>query len=151
VARPDTVTIAVAGDAGVMFTIQDLMTAVQERIPVIVMVFNDRGYGVERRHQDHLYGRRSGVDILPPDFVALARAFVARGVSVDDLSNVGATLESVLDTDGPVLIEIPNEFRHPGYGSFANWDEEAETRDPGSFPLSNNEIDPQTDQSRQER
>lgn len=98
-ARPDTVTIAVAGDASVMFTIQDLMTAVQEKIPVVVMVFNDRGYGVERRHQDHLYGRRSGVDIVPPDFVALAKAFGARGLSVSDLSKVGATLESVLDTD----------------------------------------------------
>ena len=142
VARPDTVTLAVAGDAGVMFTIQDLMTAVQERIPVIVMVFNDRGYGVERRHQDHLYGRRSGVDILPPDFVALAKAFGARGMSVDDLSQVGATLESVLDTDEPVLIEVPNEFRHPGYGSFANWGREEETHDPGS---------PTNDKSRQER
>lgn len=137
-ARPDTVTIAVAGDASVMFTIQDLMTAVQEKIPVVVMVFNDRGYGVERRHQDHLYGRRSGVDIVPPDFVALAKAFGARGLSVSDLSKVGATLESVLDTDEPVVIEVPNEFRHPGYGSFANWDEQ-EARDP------------QTDESRQER
>ncbi len=122
VARPETVSIALAGDAGVMFTIQDLMTAVQEKIPVIVMVFNDRGYGVERRHQDHLYGRRSGVDILPPDFVAVAKAFGARGVSVADLSEVGATLESFLDTDGPVLIEVPNQFRHPGYGSFGSWD-----------------------------
>jgi hypothetical protein len=51
-------------------------------------------------------------------------------VSVDDLSKVGATLESVLDTDEPVLIEVPNEFRHPGYGSFANWDKQEETRDP---------------------
>jgi thiamine pyrophosphate-dependent acetolactate synthase large subunit-like protein len=152
VARPGTVTVAVAGDAGVMFTIQDLMTAVQERIPVIVMVFNDRGYGVERRHQDHLYGRRSGVDILPPDFVAVARAFGARGVSVDDLSKVGATLESVLDTDQPVLIEVPNQFRHPGYGSFARWDEEEEPRDPGSFPPPNDQNGPQThDESQEER
>jgi thiamine pyrophosphate-dependent acetolactate synthase large subunit-like protein len=151
-ARPETVTIAIAGDAGVMFTIQDLMTAVQEKIAVIVMVFNDRGYGVERRHQDHLYGRRSGVDILPPDFVAVAQAFGGRGVSVTDLSKVGATLESVLDTDEPVLIEVPNEFRHPGYGSFGNWEEQTEeTRDPGSFPSPSNENDPQTEQSRQER
>lgn len=122
VARPNAVSIAMVGDAGVMFTIQDLMTAVQEKIAVIVMVFNDFGYGVERRHQDHLYGRRSGVDILPPDFVGLARSFGARAVSVTDLSKVGSTLESMLDADGPVLIEVPNEFRHPGYGSFGNWE-----------------------------
>jgi thiamine pyrophosphate-dependent acetolactate synthase large subunit-like protein len=120
-ARPDTPTIAIIGDAGVMFTIQDLMTAVQENVPVVVLVFNDEGYGVERRHQDHLYGRRSGVDVRPPDFVALARSFGARGILVDDLARVGETLESVLDAEGPTLIEIPNRFSHPGYGSFGSY------------------------------
>jgi thiamine pyrophosphate-dependent acetolactate synthase large subunit-like protein len=121
-ARPDTPSVAIIGDAGVMFTIQDLMTAVQEDVPAIVMVFNDEGYGVERRHQDHLYGRRSGVDVRPPDFVALAHAFGARGIRVDDLNQVGETLASVLDADGPTLIEIPNRFDHPGYGSFGNYE-----------------------------
>ena len=120
-ARPDTPTIAIIGDAGVMFTIQDLMTAVQENVPVVVLVFNDEGYGVERRHQDHLYGRRSGVDVRPPDFVALAHSFGARGILVDDLSRVGKTVESVLDAEGPTVIEIPNRFSHPGYGSFGSY------------------------------
>ena len=124
VARPEVPCVSVIGDAGVMFTVQDLMTAVQERVPVIVMVFNDRGYGVERRHQDHLYGRRNAVDILPPDFVALAHAFGARGIRVDDLSEVGSTLESALGGDTPTLIEIPNRFGHPGYGSFGDWDDD---------------------------
>lgn len=126
IARPEVPCVSVIGDAGIMFTIQDLMTAVQERVPVIVMVFNDRGYGVERRHQDHLYGRRNAVDILPPDFVALADAFGARGVRVEDLSEVGSTLESALGGDMPTLIEIPNRFGHPGYGSFARWDDDTE-------------------------
>jgi 5-guanidino-2-oxopentanoate decarboxylase len=120
-ARPDTPAIAIIGDAGVMFTIQDLMTAVQENVPVVVLVFNDEGYGVERRHQDHLYGRRSGVDLRPPDFVALAHSFGARGILVDDLSRVGKTVESVLDAEGPTVIEIPNRFSHPGYGSFGSY------------------------------
>lgn len=123
VARPDVPVVTVIGDAGIMFTIQDLMTAVQERIPVIVLVFNDRGYGVERRHQDHLYGRRVAVDLQPPDFVAVARAFGARGILCDDLAQVGSTIDSVLDTDGPVLIEVPNTFGHPGYGSFGRWED----------------------------
>ena len=122
VARPDTPTIAVIGDAGIMFTIQDLMTAVQEQIAVVVIVFNDEGYGVERRHQDHLYGRRSGVDIRPPDFVALAESFGARGIRVEDHSKVGETIASVLDVSGPTLIEVPNRFNHPGYGSFGEYD-----------------------------
>jgi thiamine pyrophosphate-dependent acetolactate synthase large subunit-like protein len=120
-ARPDTPSVAIIGDAGIMFTIQDLMTAVQENVPVIVVVFNDEGYGVERRHQDHLYGRRSGVDVMPPDFVALARAFGARGILVDDQSRVGEAVASVLDVDGPTLIEVPNRFDHPGYSSFGSY------------------------------
>jgi thiamine pyrophosphate-dependent acetolactate synthase large subunit-like protein len=125
VACPNDVSLAIMGDAGAMFTIQDLMTAVQERIPIVLMVFNDRGYGVERRHQDHLYGRRSGVDVQPPDFVALARSFGAGALLVSDLSAVGTALDSAIsmaeDTGGPVLVEVPNQFRHPGYGSFGDW------------------------------
>ncbi|HEX9855564.1 MAG TPA: thiamine pyrophosphate-binding protein [Acidimicrobiia bacterium] len=122
VATPEHASVAVIGDAGVMFTIQDLMTAVEHRIPVIVMIFNDEGYGVERRHQDHLYGRRSGVDMMAPDFVALAKAFGAAGVRVDDLADVGKTVESALDATEPVVIEIPNRFRHPGYGAWASYE-----------------------------
>ncbi len=121
-ARPGVPSVAMIGDAGVMFTIQDLMTAVEHKVPVIVMVFNDRGYGVERRHQDHLYGRRSGVDLLPPDFVALAKAFGAKGVRVDDLKKVGETVKSALGETGPVLIEVMVDFRHPGYGAWVDWD-----------------------------
>jgi acetolactate synthase I/II/III large subunit len=122
VARPSVPSVAMIGDSGVMFTIQDLMTAVEHEIPVIVLVFNDRGYGVERRHQDHLYGRRSGVDLLPPDFVALAHAFGAKGVRVDDITKVGETVKSALGHPGPVLIEVPCDFRHPGYGAWVDWD-----------------------------
>ena len=121
-ARPGVPSVAMIGDAGVMFTIQDLMTAVEHKVPVILMVFNDRGYGVERRHQDHLYGRRSGVDLLPPDFVALAKAFGAKGVRVDDRKKVGETVKSALGEKGPVLIEVMVDFRHPGYGAWVDWD-----------------------------
>ena len=121
-AVPEAPSVAVIGDAGVMFTIQDLMTAVEHDISVIVLVFNDRGYGVERRHMDHLYGRRNGVELLPPDFVALAKAFGADGLRVDELDMVGVAIEQALARGGPVLIEIPNRFNHPGYGSWVDWD-----------------------------
>lgn len=119
-AVPDAPSVAVIGDAGVMFTIQDLMTAVEHNISVIVLVFNDRGYGVERRHMDHLYGRQNGVELLPPDFVALAKAFGAHGVRVE-LDGVGTAIDDALNRGGPVLIEIPNNFGHPGYGSWVDW------------------------------
>jgi thiamine pyrophosphate-dependent acetolactate synthase large subunit-like protein len=124
VARPDVPVVAMHGDAGVMFTIQDLMTAVEHQISVILFVFNDQGYGVERRHQDHLYGRRSGVDIKSPDFVGLAKSFGANAIRVDDLSKVGEAANVALNNVGPTLIEVPCDFKHPGYGSFIDWSKE---------------------------
>src|SRR5690606_13821969 len=120
--KPGTPSVAMIGDAGIMFTIQDLMTAVEHRVPVIVLVFNDQGYGVERRHQDHLFGRRSGVDLLAPACVALAHSFGAKGIRVDGLRNIGDTRRAALTHPGPVVIEIPNAFRHPGYGAWVDWD-----------------------------
>ena len=112
------VSVAIIGDAGAMFTIQELMTAVQERIPVVLLVFNDQGYGVERAHQDRLYGRRSGVDVAAPDFVALAESFGAFGEFVGDPLKVGAALERALEHAGPALIEVnASSFVHPGYAT----------------------------------
>jgi thiamine pyrophosphate-dependent acetolactate synthase large subunit-like protein len=127
VARPETPSVAIIGDAGVMFTIQDLMTAVEHEVAAVIVIFNDKGYGVERRHQDHLYGRRSGVDILPPDFVALADAFGATGIRVKDHSRIGETVAGFLEHAGPVVIEVPNQFSHPGYGAFGRYQEGTET------------------------
>jgi acetolactate synthase-1/2/3 large subunit len=112
------VSVAIIGDAGAMFTIQELMTAVQERIPVVLLVFNDQGYGVERSHQDRLYGRRSGVDVTAPDFVALAESFGAFGQFVEDPLDIGAALERALEHAGPALIEVnAASFVHPGYAT----------------------------------
>jgi thiamine pyrophosphate-dependent acetolactate synthase large subunit-like protein len=119
VGSPDRACVAIMGDAGSMFTIQDLMTAVQESIPVVLVVFNDRGYGVERTHQDNLYGRRSGVDITPPNFVALATSFGAAGELIADPLEIGPALERALERTGPTLIEVTAEFTHPGYSPLA--------------------------------
>jgi thiamine pyrophosphate-dependent acetolactate synthase large subunit-like protein len=121
IACPDQPVVALIGDAGVMFTIQDLMTAVQEKVPITVIIFNDEGYGVERRHQDHLYGRRCGVDIKPPDFMKLAEAFGAVGLRVKNPREVGAALRQALDSGRPTILEVPTRFNHPGYGSFGQW------------------------------
>jgi thiamine pyrophosphate-dependent acetolactate synthase large subunit-like protein len=53
--------------------------------------------------------------------VSLAKSFGARGVRVDDLSKVGETVSEVLKYNAPTLIEIPCDFKHPGYGSFIDW------------------------------
>ena len=109
VAHPDRPVVAICGDAGFMVSCQELATAVQYGINVVLLVFNDEGYGVLRIQQDGRYGRRSQVDTVNPDFVAMARAFGADGVRVDGPDQVKAALESALENenDKPTLIEIP--------------------------------------------
>src|SRR5207237_417604 len=94
-ARPKQPVMAVVGDMGMMCNIGELETAMRERIPVVCVVFNDRGLGNERAFQKELYGGRIfGVDYSDVDFAALARVFGAFGGRVQDAANPAPALRS---------------------------------------------------------
>ena len=57
-------------------------------------------------------------------FVGLAKSFGANAIRVDDLSKVGEAASTALNNVGPTLIEVPCDFKHPGYGSFIDWSKE---------------------------
>jgi acetolactate synthase-1/2/3 large subunit len=107
VAHPGRPVVAICGDAGFMVSCQALATAVQYGINVVLLLFNDEGYGVLRIQQDRHFGRRSQVDTVNPDFAAMAHAFGADGVRVKGPGQVKAALEAGLENDKPTLIEIP--------------------------------------------
>ena len=76
--------VAISGDGGFMFNVQELATAVRHRIPVVVVVFNDGAYGNVRNMQRDLHGNRLiGTDLANPDFVRLAESFGIGGYRVD--------------------------------------------------------------------
>ena len=80
VANPDKQVIAVCGDGGFMFGVQELATAVQYQIQLVTIVFNNNAYGNVRRDQMQSYaGRLLGADLVNPDFVWLAESFGAVG------------------------------------------------------------------------
>ena len=71
--------MAVAGDGGFLMSGMELATAVQERLPVVVVLVNDNSLTLIRATQERRYGGRFiGVDLRNPDFEALARAFGVR-------------------------------------------------------------------------
>jgi acetolactate synthase-1/2/3 large subunit len=106
--------IQVSGDGGFMFTMQELSTAVQYRIPLTTVIFNDNCFGNVQRQQDEWFeGRRLCSDLHNPDFVGLAAVFGARGLRAESPGDLAAALAEAGREDGPVLIEVPVRERMP--------------------------------------
>ena len=83
VANPDKAVVVACGDGGFMFGIQELATAVQFKINLVAVVFDNGGFENVRRDQSQLFeGRDFGADLVNPDFVKLAESFGAKGVRV---------------------------------------------------------------------
>lgn len=107
VGRPDTRVVVLVGDGGFLFSAGELATAVQHRIPAIVMVFDDGAYGNVKRMQQEQFGREIASDLRNPDFLQLARAFDMQAFRARTPNEVESALRSALDGDGPALIHVP--------------------------------------------
>jgi acetolactate synthase I/II/III large subunit len=123
VANPDRPVVAITGDGGFMFGVQELATAVQFNIGVVILVFNNNAYGNVRRDQRQRFdGRVVASDLVNPDFVKLAESFGVGASKVTAPDQFRAALEKALSAGGPYLIDIevprdsevtPWTFIHP--------------------------------------
>jgi acetolactate synthase I/II/III large subunit len=115
VAQPDRAVVALAGDGGFMYNVQELATAVQHGINVVAILFNDGAYGNVKRMQREFYGNRViASDLVNPDFVRLADSFGALAQSTDNPDDLQAVLEQALARDTPAVIEVKvGEFPAP--------------------------------------
>jgi acetolactate synthase-1/2/3 large subunit len=105
--HPDRPVVCIAGDGDFMMTGQELATAVQEELAVVVLVVNNAMYGTIRMHQERHYpGRVVGTDLRNPDFVAYARAFGAHGALVERSEDFPAALDEALQCGRPAVIEL---------------------------------------------
>lgn len=108
VANPGRPVLSVSGDGGFLYTANELATAVQYRIPVVAVVFNDNCYANIARSQRGLLGRTIATDLHNPDFVAYARSFGARGVRADGPQELAARVAEAFGyPDTPTVIEVP--------------------------------------------
>jgi thiamine pyrophosphate-dependent acetolactate synthase large subunit-like protein len=106
-ARPRQPVLAAVGDMGMMCNFGELETAVRERIPVVCVVFNDRGLGNERAFQKELYGGRLfGVDYGDVDFAALARVLGAHGERVTEPAMVEPAIRRALESGKPAVVDV---------------------------------------------
>ncbi len=100
-------TVVIQGDGGFMLSIAELATAAQYELPVIVCLFNDRGYGVLRAIQRMRFeGRNTGVDLHTPDFVKVADGMGVRAERVASAESFDAAFKRSLDHAGPSLLDI---------------------------------------------
>lgn len=123
VANPDKPVVAITGDGGFMFGVQELSTAVQFNIGVVTLVFNNNAYGNVRRDQRERFdGRVVASDLVNPDFVKLAESFGVAAARVTAPEQFKAVLEKALAHGGPYLISVevtrdsevsPWAFIHP--------------------------------------
>ncbi len=105
--HPERIVVAFAGDGDFLMTGQELATAVQYELPVVVLVVNNGMYGTIRMHQERLYpGRVSGTDLVNPDFAALARAYGAFGSAVERSEDFPAAFDEAIGSGRPALLEL---------------------------------------------
>jgi acetolactate synthase-1/2/3 large subunit len=105
--HPDRPVVCFAGDGDFLMTGQELATAVQEELPLVVLVVNNGMYGTIRMHQERRYpGRVVGTDLRNPDFAAYARAFGAHGALVERTEEFADAFEEALGCGRPALLEL---------------------------------------------
>ena len=107
VGRPGATVWSVAGDGGFQMTLQELVTAVQEKLPIKIAIFNNGYLGMVRQWQEMFFdGHLKEVPMPGPDYVKLANAYDIPALRVEHQEDVADALRQAQDCDGPFLIEF---------------------------------------------
>jgi acetolactate synthase-1/2/3 large subunit len=110
--HPDKTVVCFAGDGCFLMYPQELATAVQYGIPMVVIVCNNGMYGTIRMHQEKRFpGRVSATTLQGPDFVALAQSFGAYGERVEKEEDFLAAFERARASGKPALLELIQDPR----------------------------------------
>jgi acetolactate synthase-1/2/3 large subunit len=113
IARPDRPVVAVLGDGGFMFSVNELSTAVKYRLPIAILLMNDNRYGAIKWLQEQMFKRSSETELANPDFPAMARAFGARGERLSGVDALPAALARAFRAGGPTLLELAVPIEPP--------------------------------------
>ncbi|MEE8105617.1 MAG: acetolactate synthase large subunit [Planctomycetota bacterium] len=108
--HPDRRVLAICGDGGVMMNIQDLETAVREKIPIVVLVWEDSEYGLIKWKQEAAFGKHSHIKFTNPDWMKLADAFGMAGFKVNAAGELRGALEQAFAAGRPALVSVPVDY-----------------------------------------
>jgi acetolactate synthase-1/2/3 large subunit len=107
VGRPDKETWAIVGDGGFQMTVQELMTLVQDHIPVNIALLDNHKLGMIRQWQELVYaGNYHSSHLLGPDWIKLADAYGIPGFTASTPAEVDRAIAAARAVDGPALINV---------------------------------------------
>lgn len=110
IVRPHEKVLSVSGDGGFLFSGMELETAVRLKLDLVHMIWVDGTYNMVAAQEELKYGRHSGTDLGPVDFVKYAEAFGATGIQVSGPDDLAPALAKAFDTAGPVLISVNVDY-----------------------------------------
>lgn len=132
-AAPSRPVVGFAGDGDFLMTVQELATAAQYRIPVVLVVADNGAWQSIRDLQLSVYGEGRSIaaefrdgngEGIAPDITAIARGFGVEAVRVEDEAGVGAAVSAALRRDGPTVIHVPVRRDFPASAGLTSgwWD-----------------------------
>ncbi len=121
-AFPDKMIIAIAGDGSIQMNIQELATAVANKLPVKVVILNNGHLGMVRQWQELFYNRNYSSTNMEaqPDFVKLAEAYGAEGYRIEKPEDLKPVLEQALSTPCPAFVDVRVEREENVYPMVPN-------------------------------
>ena len=108
IAHPKSLVIDISGEASFLMNMQELSTIVQYNLPIKIFILNNQWMGMVRQWQELNHGSRYSQSYTSslPDFIILAKSFGIKGLRVDDISSLDATIDEMISTNGPVIADI---------------------------------------------
>jgi acetolactate synthase-1/2/3 large subunit len=102
--------VSLIGDGGLQFTLNELATAVELKLAVPILVWNNNGYGEIKKYMVDRGIPLIGVDIYTPDFIAIAKGFGCAAEKISSKAEFTEALLSAASASKPTLIDIPEEL-----------------------------------------
>ncbi len=109
IARPDKKVFDIAGDGSIQMNVQELIVAVQHRLPIVIAILNNGFLGMVRQWQQLFYEKRYSYTCInfAPDFVKLAEAYGALGIRIEKKGDVDEAIRrSLAETERPVILDF---------------------------------------------
>jgi acetolactate synthase-1/2/3 large subunit len=108
---PERKVLAICGDGGFLMNCQEMETATRIGANIVVMVWEDGGYGLISWKQESEYGRHTQLEFGNPEFVKLAESFHWQGMRVENSDDLRPAIEEAFNATKPVLLTIPIDYK----------------------------------------